>query len=165
MPHSTKRTREGEAIVVVAARRSKRPIAKNIISILLATVSTQVNTVLVTNTFPCTITGLRWDIGAVSDAGTVNGTCSWAIVKVNDGQAVQNIQGGNGTEFYSPEPDVMAFGRTVMTPANQATTVQWTGSTKSMRKMQGGDTLQFICAGESTNTVEVHGAIQFFCMT
>lgn len=145
---------------------SKRPVDKALIAIThVGLAAAQLTTTLVTVTFPCTIVGLRWDITTIATAGTAAPKFHWAIVKVQDGNTVKTLGTGNGGTLYAPEQNVMAFGATVVAPSDQAGSMRYEGSTKTMRKMMGGDVLMFICLGEATNTQEVRGAIQFFCKT
>ena len=70
--------------------------------------------------------------------------------------------------MYTPEQNVMAFG-TVSILANDETggnqNQQIMGQTKTMRKMQAGDLLQFITISNVANSALVNGCIQFFCKT
>ncbi len=68
--------------------------------------------------------------------------------------------------MYAPEQNVMVWGFRVIAPFDKVGSAEsWTGSTKIMRKLLGGDQLIFIAVAEGTNTVEVRGGIQFFCRT
>ncbi len=143
---------------------SRRPVDKQLTSIFKDGVDgTQVATTLVTVTFPCTIVGLRWDIVAAQDAGTGLATGSWAIVVLRDGVTQPTIALSDASQFYNPEQDVMSFGQWAID--NNTHTVQNIGSTKTMRKMMGGDKLVFIAVGVATNTSAIRGVIQFFCKT
>ncbi len=142
----------------------KRPVDKNLISILLSALdATQQTVTLVTATFPCTIVGLRWNMSHIQSAST--GICdfAWAIVILRDGLTQPTLSTTSGSTFYNPEQDVMAFG--VSTIDNNVQSNQWEGSTKTMRKMMGGDKLVFIGLGVATNTSRVSGVVQFFCKT
>lgn len=162
----SKRARTGEVVAFVnPQRRTKRPIAKQLIVISKTAVSAQVTTTLITATFPCTITGLRWVVSAAADAGTAFSQMSWAIVKVTDGNTPNTLSGTDGATFYAPEQDVLAFGKSIIMPGNVVHPHNDSGSTKTMRKLQAGDQVFFLVASEATNTIEVQGVIQFFCMT
>lgn len=65
--------------------------------------------------------------------------------------------------FYAPEQNVMAFGHGL--PQTGSNGVKFEGSTKTMRKMRGGDLLQIVAVAEATNLLEFFGAVQFFCKT
>ncbi len=165
---STKRQRTGEAIIVTTpARRSRRPIDKNIIVISKTAISaTQQTTTLFTATFPCTVTGLRWDISAVTGAGTAPGNFVWAIVKVQQGDAANALAVSDAATMYAPEQNVLVWGfANVVAEDTIGQAATWRSSTKIMRKLLGGDLLVFICKGEATNTTDARGAVQFFCMT
>lgn len=145
-----------------ARPRVKRPIDKSLVSVLKQTVGTsQVQTILKTATFPCTIVGLRWEITQFQDAGTAEAALYWAIVINRDGNTVGVISSSDAGNFYTPEQDVLTFG--VVSVDNHTDTNHISGSTKTMRKMMGGDELVFICQNVATNTSTVRGIIQFFC--
>lgn len=145
----------------------KRPVDKLLVIVTKSGVDgTQVSTTLTTVTFPCTIVGLRWDISAVTTAGTNPATMQWAIVKVSEGNSANTIATGDGNTLYAPEQDVMTWGVGVNTPEDTiGHPLVWQGDTKTMRKMMGGDQLLFIARGEATNVQEIRGCIQFFCKT
>ncbi len=144
--------------------RVKRPVDKAIVNITKAAVAgSQVNTDLFTATFPCTIVGLRWHITMLQDGGTGATFNNWAIIILRDGQTADTLATSDGSTLYNPEQDVMTFG--VMQIDNNTTTVSNVGETKTMRKMQGGDKLVYICIGVATNTHTIRGTVQFFCKT
>ncbi len=143
---------------------SKRPVDKNLIAIQQTGLdATDQTTTLVTVTFPCTIVGLRWDFSVMQTAGTGICTYHWCIVILRDGLVQPTIAVSDGATFYNPEQDVMAFGCTSID--NNVQSKQYLGSTKTMRKMMGGDKLVFVSKGIATNTSRVDGVIQFFCKT
>ena len=147
-----------------------RPLAKELIAIAKDDVtSTQVVTVFLTATFPCTITGLRWDLNFLQDGGTGASAGHWCIAVVREGVTVDTLSLTDGATFFSPEANVMAFGVN-LGQATPASTVNLkgaseTGSTKTMRKLQTGDTLQWVFVGTTTHTQQVRGIIQFMCMS
>lgn len=142
----------------------KRPVDKLLLNINKGGVTaTQVATVLVTATFPCTIVGLRWDMTFATVGGTGLGGYSWAIIILRDGVTVSQMAHTDGSTLYAPEQDVMAFGRGFNTALALGMLSKYQGSTKTMRKLMGGDKLQFIIKGTDTDTVTVQGCIQFFC--
>ncbi len=145
----------------------KRPVDKNLIIVSQTSLdSTQQATVLATVTFPCTIVGLRWDISSATSAGTGIASIAWAIVKVSQGDTVNTLATGDGSTLYAPEQNVMTWGVGLNIPEDTiGHGLVWIGDTKTMRKMMGGDTLQFIARGEATNLQEIRGCIQFFCKT
>ncbi len=155
------------AASVVRTTGSRRPVDKVLISVLKDAVNaTQQNTTLVTATFPCTIVGLRWNIGVCTDAGAAPAALSWAIVKVQQGETTNNLSLGDATTLYAPEQNVMVWGTGVFSTfaAGNDQSI-FSGETKTMRKMMGGDLLRFIVKGVATNTCKVQGTIQFFCKT
>jgi len=150
------------------ATRSKRPIDKDLIGVILTNVgTTQRTTVLKTATFPCTLTGLRWSFTFVSPLTTDHVQGMWVIMVLPDGEAINTIALSDGATIIAPEQQVMAFGSVVAADADlQGPVVQVIeGSTKTMRKLRVGDVLQFgiICTAGTAG--RIRGAIQFFCKT
>ncbi len=142
----------------------KRPIDKSIIAISKDTVdATDVTTTLLTTTFPCTVTGLRWQLSFSQDGGTAAAFFHWAIVIVRDGVTVSTLTISDAGKFFDPEQNCLTWG--VGTIDNNTETITHTGSTKTMRKMMGGDILMFVYKGRATNTSGCRGIIQFFCKT
>ncbi len=151
---------------VPIVRGSRRPTAKELIYVAQTATTSNVATTLKTTTFPCTIVGVRWSMTFSSQVSTNNAVVNWIIVLVKDGNTANTISQSNGADMYTPEQNVMAFG-TVSLLANDETggnqNQQVMGSTKTMRKMQGGDLLQFITLADVANSVVVKGVVQFFC--
>ena len=143
--------------------KTKRPIDKKLISIDKGTLNTtQVSTDLLTATFPCTITGLRWSLAIIQDGGAGSCKADWAIVVAREGIAPDTLVSSDGSTTYNPEQDVLTFG-SVLFRDNQNSVIA-DGSTKTMRKLMGGDKLVFIARGSSAvDTIGINGIIQFFC--
>ncbi len=146
----------------VIRRTTVRPIDKRLVALNNDGVAaTQVNVSMYSATFPGTITGLRWDLEMHQDAGTAGAICHWAIVVVRDGiTAPSNVAISSAAAFYEPEQDCLAFG--VGSIDNNVQSIHFSGSTKTMRKMQGGDQLFFVILGTATNTMLLRGIVQFF---
>ena len=143
---------------------ARRPVDKELVVISKNGVNaTQVSTTLVTATFPCTIVGLRWDMSMLVDAGTGPGAYSWAIVILRDGVTISQMSQIDGAALYAPEQDVMSYGMGIMQQVDIGSGHYYSGNTKTMRKLMGGDKLMFIYKGEATNTTACKGTIQFFC--
>ncbi len=144
------------------SRHTRRPIDKSLKAINKAGVdATDVTTVLLTTTFPCTIVGLRWDLTIFQDAGTGTAQFWWALVINRDGNTVGTLGVSDAAQFFEPEQNCLVFG--VGSVDNNVEAVPFRGSTKTMRKMMGGDRLQFIMRGAATNTSACNGVVQFFC--
>ncbi len=142
----------------------RRPIDKKIIVVNKDGVdATQVTTVLVTATFPCTIVGLRWNFSFIQGAGTGNCSFRWVIVLLKDGETIGTTSITDGADLYTPEQNVMTWGVGLID--NNIEHQRFDGDTKSMRKLMGGDRLVWILTGVATNTVSCRGAVQFFCKT
>ncbi len=145
---------------------AKRPIDKLLVNVVKSNVdATQEITVLTTATFPCTIVGLRWDLTFASSAGSALATYAWVIIILRDGSTVSTIAISDAGSLYQPEQDVLAFGRGFNGASALGIPSKYMGSTKTMRKLMGGDRLQFVMVGEATNTTACAGCIQFFCKT
>ncbi len=161
MSTTRKRSRTSDS----TARTTKRSIDKELkIANQIATTSV-VTTVLKTTTFPCTIVGLRWD-GNIQAITASNALVAWAIIVVHDGNAANTPALSDGSNFYTPEQDVLAFGltRTLGTGSTSGPSVaQVSGSTKTMRKLKQGDQLMFISFSGSAASAAVDFIIQFFC--
>ncbi len=145
----------------------KRPVDKAIIIVNKDAVdANNANTVLVTATFPCTVVGLRWDLSFFADAGTAITDVRWAIILVKEGNTTGASSDTDGATFRDPEQNVIVWGFTMLAPGdgNQGPRI-FSGDTKSMRKLMGGDVLMFTMIGKATNTCGCRGIVQFFCKT
>jgi len=150
---------------VVSGSRAQRPIDKELKAVLQAPTTTPGATVLKTTTFPCTVVGLRWSLSAIGNTTTA-GIIYWAIVVVKDGNTVNSMAVSDAADFYTPEQNVLAFGSGYTTDLDLAAgpgAVQWEGSTKTMRKLMGGDVLQIISVTDSATAAAFRGVVQFFC--
>ncbi len=164
VPESMFHAGEKRARVTTSGFHTKRPINKSIIAVQQAgNDATDTTSTLFTTTFPCTITGLRWDLAFTQDAGTGTAFIHWAIVLVRAGVTGDTLSITDGATFFDPETNCLVFGS--FTIDNNTQTKHAAGSTKTMRKMQGGDILAFVAKGSATNTSRVDGVIQFFCKT
>lgn len=149
--------------VTFTKKQTKRPIDKQLIFVSHAVTTAQDSTTLYTATFPCTLTGLRWDIGAVGNT-TAATTILWLICIVRDGMTIPTISTTDGATIFHPEQDVLTFGVGLVADSDSGSgSIQehWTGDTKTMRKLQGGDRLiaLSIC---TSNTGILTGGVQFF---
>ncbi len=156
-------TKSKRGFTSVRTVRARRPIDKSLVNVVLASLAaTQANTELIAATFPCTITGMRWDLTAIQSGGTGSSNGKWAIVVNRDGLALSTMSLTTGGTLYEPEEDVLAFGSWIM-DNNPPEGRSWVGSTKTMRKLKLGDRLQFIAKGVATELTDILGTIQFFC--
>lgn len=154
------------AVVQQVFRRtgSRRPVDKLLVSVNKdAVAAAKVNTELVTVTFPCTIVGLRWFLTINQDGGTGQCLGAWAIYVLRDGNIVPSLSFTDGSKFVDPEQQALAFG--AWSIDNNTETKVFEGSTKTMRKLMGGDKLILIMQGVATETSKVFGIVQFFCKT
>lgn len=164
LANMSKRRRTDSGFVI--QRSAKRPIDKSLVVVNLASTTTQAQTTLKTTTFPCTLTGLRWEMATHNNDTAADQLVRWAIVVIKDGLAATTMGGSDGADFYTPEQDVLAFGVQRLTDQDAANggpvVANWNGSTKTMRKLKAGDVLAFITLASSA-TADVDGVIQFFC--
>ncbi len=149
-----------------AVPSTRRPIDKEMKVIALTADTAVKETVLKTTTFPCTVMGLRWTIGFHGIAAGTDKTVAWLVVVIPDGEGANTPALSDGADLYTPEQNVLAFGvlKLADTAQDQGPIVaNIEGSTKTMRKLKSGDKLSFIALADTANSVEVHGAVQFFC--
>jgi len=145
---------------------AKRPIDKLLKAVEQTVTTSQVSTDLITATFPCTIVGIRWAFSHTINSTTANSSNYWAIVIVRDGQVASTLAISNAGPFYEPEQDVLAFGHMTVRDADTSQgpgIAHETGSTKTMRKLKGGDKLEVISIGNAVTGAVFRGVIQFFC--
>lgn len=129
---------------------------------------------LYTATFPCTVTGLRWEFSWGASGKTYQNV-NWVIVILRQGVISSTFSTAVNNTIYAPEQSVLAWGCCNVTghatPATGAGTGQPIdmdhGSTKSMRKLMGGDKLVMISnLSETTDpTLRCQGAVQFFLLS
>ena len=140
---------------------AKRPIDKVMTIVAQSGVdSTDVTTTVYTCTYPCTMTGLRWNLAFAQSAGTVWCHFVWAIIYLREGETIDGLSFGDGLTFYKPESSVLTYGYNTI--FNHTQTKLMEGTTKTMRKMQVGDSIQFLMRGITTETSEVRGCVQLF---
>ncbi len=147
-------------------RRGSRPIDKELKVVSQTVTTSVVATTLKTTTFPCTIVGLRWSFTLQIAITTGDSDAWWAIIVVRDGRAASTPSTSDGADFYTPEQDVLAFGHMVVRDKDSSQgpgTINEQGVTKTMRKLMGGDLLQFITISSTAISGNLNGIIQFFC--
>ncbi len=140
---------------------AKRPIDKVMTVVNQGSVgTTDVTTTIFTCSYPCTMTGLRWNLAVDQSAGTGLAQFVWSIIYLREGETIDSMVFGDGLTFYKPESSVLVWGYGSIYNLTQTKSLE--GTTKTMRKMQVGDTIQFIYKGVATNTSSVFGAVQLF---
>lgn len=165
MSTTTRKRRRTSAPVFQAQK--KRPIDKNLICINKAwsAASTQMETTLITATFPATITGVRWSLNVWTADSSSTGILTWAIIRVKDGLSASTLSFSDGGTVFEPEQEVLAFGSSVLQQNDLNAgplTQHFEGDTKTMRKLMGGDKIMFIAKPEAVWTGGIDGVIQFF---
>jgi len=157
----TKRQRTGS---IVVQAKTKRPLDKNLICVAHDFSVAQRNTVLITATFPGTITGLRWSLTA-SNLSTNSTQIAWAITRYKQGIAVSNLALADGASFFGQESEVIAFGHCFLASTTLGGEYEraFEGETRSMRKLQGGDRIVLQAMSTSPITAQnLSGVVQFF---
>lgn len=147
------------------ARSTARPIDKFIKSVQLVVLVNQLETVIQTQTFPGTIVGIRWNVVTALTTSPQFSTLIWAIVVVRDGNPTPTMSLSNGSNFYTPEQDVLTWGMHSMNmlgSGGSPAVIRDVGDTKTMRKLKQGDEIKFIAIGSTINPVTVHAVVQYF---
>lgn len=146
-------------------RKSRRPIDKNIKAIQQTVTTSNVTTTLFTGTYPGTVVGIRWSLNFISNTSASSPSVYWAIVIVRDGLSASTIGTSDGADFYTPESQVLAFGVGGVTDNDSGAgpyNSMMEGMTKTMRKIQAGDLLQFVTISNVATGLIARGAVQFF---
>lgn len=146
----------------VVQTRVRRPIDKQVKSVLKTQSNSQLTTTLYTTTYPGTLVGLRWEVSVNTTVAAI-ANFWWALVIVRQGLSAGTMAVGDGADFYTPEANLLAFGRCY----NSATAGGdpnnlWSGATKAMRKLQAGDVVAFISNSDNVSAGAISGIIQFF---
>ncbi len=148
--------------------RVQRPIDKELKSVLQTSTTSMVQSTLKTTTFPGTVVGVRWSLTFLSAQAASDSICRWAIVLIPDGEAVNTIATSDGSDFYTPEQNVLAFGVIGIKDndlGSGPTAANIEGTTKTMRKLRQGDILAFVTLASVANSFTTGGCIQFFVKT
>ena len=153
--------------------QAPRPISKTLLFFHAPILGSTSTSTLFTSTFPCTITGLRWELSTPAHVaiGVADAYVNWAIVLVKQGNTAAVLPTGpqpSPINLYVPEQNVLATGSGTLTPAGTGEFgTFWNGQTKTMRKVQAGDRLQLVFAlGTSDPSLDDNvfgGSVQFFC--
>jgi len=164
MPKTYPQPHEYPTVMYKYTKKSRK-INKELIYVDHAiTNTTQVASVLINITYPCTLVGLRWDLHYVCSS-TSDVVVTWCIVKVPDTTSASTMSQTDETSFYRPEADVLTFGILGATSNNGSRgpgMEHVTGSIKTKRKMQVNDDLTFLTKAVNTSTSTLRGIIQFF---
>ncbi len=148
--------------------RVQRPIDKELKATLQTCTTSMVATTLKTTTFPGTIVGLRWSLGFISTQAASDAFVRWVITVVPDGEAINTIATSDGSDMYTPEQNVLAFGTLALKDNDLGAgpaAVNVEGMTKTMRKLKQGDLLQLGTLASVANSATLGGTVQFFFKT
>lgn len=111
--------------------------------------------------FPSVVMGIVIQ-GSSATQGAANVPFMWALVVVPQGTTVSAIATANQSTLYAPEAMVLAFGTgTVTAGAIHPFYIK----TKTGRKINAGDTIQFTMVSTTANAVQHTYTIQFFLKT
>lgn len=164
---NSRKRRRTTPIVVTASQ--KRPIDKRIIFFdhSSTAASAQLQTAIIPSaTFPCTATGIRWEV-IIDSADALNAPdILWAIVILREGVAADTLTFSGAAAIYTPEQNVLAWGysRAISNASSAGPELQrWDGTTKTMRKLMAGDQIVMISKPNATWTGVVRGVVQIFC--
>ncbi len=72
----------------------------------------------------------------------------------------------DGGSLYDPEQEVLAFGVLGVMDNDAGTgpaVMPFSGETKTMRKLMGGDRIMFITLGSAASSANIRVVVQFFC--
>lgn len=97
--------------------------------------------------------------------GTGAGAVFWALVHVPEGNSLNTLATASGSSLYKPERNVLCYGSYCQHSTTNAyhTPQHVKGSTKTMRKLQGGDTIQLAIKSDTANVLtKIVGALHFF---
>jgi len=145
---------------------ASRPISKTLLHFNSVLADGSSSETLLTATFPCTITGLRWDLASPAQPEspiTAFSNIQWVIVLVKEGNTANDLSFAAALQtLYNPEQNVLASGYANLGDPFKPS---WHGTTKTMRKMQTGDKLVIVFAPGTTPSGNAFfgGIIQFFC--
>ncbi len=130
-------------------------------------VGTQVSTTVLTTTFPCTLSAVKYSIGVFNNAAASSRVFRWALVFVADGNSANTISFVDAADFYTPEQHIIAFGSANLseTGGDGAPTAHWNRSLSTRVNMRTGDLILFLCAAESGTDLFVDGTVQLLCKT
>lgn len=119
--------------------------------------------IMTSQTYPCTIAGLRWDI-SINNRDTNPAEVMWCIIAAREGtDPTTKLTGNWSMASIKPEQNVIAWGSGIIEPNQKPTSLRiWEGSTKSMRKMQIGDKLLLII-GKTNGMGDHNGHFQYSC--
>lgn len=142
--------------------RPKHRFDKQLIVINQATNNSTATTVVYpAAVFPSVCMGVVVS-GASSTTAGANVPFTWALVVVPQGTAISAISSANLTSLYTPETFVMAFGAgTLESGAIQPFLMK----TKTGRKINAGDTIQFTVTSSTANACQHTYCVQFFLKT
>jgi len=145
---------------VVTTNRAKRPIDKVITVVDEDYVAATLQNLIHTQTYPGTMTGLRWNFSLAQTTGTAFARFIWAIVYLRDGDTLDDLTFTTGAVLYKPEQNCLVWGFEII--SNNSETKHIEGTTKTMRKMMVGDQIIFLGLGTAGNNMSLNGAVQLF---
>lgn len=157
-----KKKGQGRELQFNEPKRRRRATTKRIVTVAGAITSTQSQTNLFQVTYPCKITGLRWNL-TISNIDDFRQIAAWLIIVLREGDTVNSISLSEGSQLYQPQENVIAYGLTFVDQRSRSNhSTKWKDSTKATRQLQSGDTLFMINVSDRAEELDLIGAIQFF---
>ena len=149
---------------------TRRPIDKTIFTLNNTFTTSNVTDSVVTATFPCTITGIRWDLWIVGEFAAATAESQrilGCLCLVKEGTTISGPDFTDSNDTWTPEGNVLVQYAGVVRAqdsSNGADPIHITGETKTMRKLQAGDLFRHIINGQvASATTRIFGTIQVFC--
>jgi len=134
--------------------RTHRPVDKRLINAIHAAAnSTQQSTTLFTATSPCTLSGAKVSFAVNSNTTTSANVVGWALVLVRDNISIQTLVLTDGSNFYTPETELLLGGMLPFVSSNEWNQVE---SNKCKRKLMNGDKLVLITKQSQSGTLNVN---------
>ena len=132
---------------LIRPNRRSRPVDKLVYSVLksIPAGSHDAAQTIFTATYPCTVTGFKWNINTIGD-NTQALFCVWALIKYKEGEVFNHeLHYVDGENLIDAESDVIAYGGGFFGSQGDGSTkpLNREGMTRIMRKMQVGDLIRF----------------------
>lgn len=166
------RIRRGRRRAFAVQVSMKRPIDKKLLSFTATLVGAGglSSSVLYLATFPGTITGIRWDLlyQSALSTQTTPGFGPFLITIIRDGVTAPAVSYGTfatPANLMVPEQNCLVAGNWYAGSYSSGECGQYQGTTKTQRKLMGGDTIQFHTYNVgvlTTGDVQIRAIFQFF---
>lgn len=129
----------------------------------------QGNVTLYTATFPCFLTGIRWDLSFVSQTAASDVRIGWGLIVSGDGYTPNTLViSSSAADFYTPESDIIIPGHMCLRDSDVGSgpsICYYNGSCKTGRKLKAGDVFYFSHLATVANGGGAYGVVQFVVKT